>query len=83
MPRASGLFHDLTFCLVLFFSKSNSRNPGLKITKKCNLLYQAIWQKQTLNKDQCAVSLHTYLFPAANLALFGVGEAGEAGLLGA
>lgn len=66
----------------LCFSKSNSRNPGLKITKKRNLLHQAVWQKQILSRDQCAVSLHTYSFSDANSA-FWVGGKGEAGLLGA
>lgn len=50
---------------------------GLKITKKCNLLHQAAWQKQILNKDQCAVSLHTYSFQTQ--LCFGWGGLGAEG----
>lgn len=59
--------------VVVSSSKSNSRNPDLKITKKCNLLHQA-WQKQILDKDQCAVSLHSYSFSDASSALCWVGR---------
>ena len=70
-----GLEFPRGFLVVVIVSscKSNSRNPDLKITEKCNLLHHA-WQKQILNEDQCAVSLHTYSFADASSALPWGGE---------